>query len=650
MSTASLPFGAILAGGRSVRYGSPKALATVAGESILDRVRRALLRVTPDLILIANEPSLFAGSGLPTRPDARPGLGALGGIHAALLWAREAGRPGILAVACDMPFLDPALLVRILERAAAGDVDVVAPESGGRRGVEPLCAYYGTGCIPAIEAAFDRGDRHVIGFFDDVRVRSVPLDEVRAFGDPERLFMNVNTPEERELAERLAGHPVVDSRRLRPDWLGIREALDRILAAVAPLPSERVPILEAAGRVLAESVVSPIDQPPWDNSAMDGFAVRSADVRGASRESPARLRVVDEIPAGAFPRRPLGPGEAARIMTGAPIPEGADSVIRLEHTDAWTGSREERGRGSPGETVEVFDDSDVDRNVRRRGEDLRRGETVLEPGRVLRPGEIGLLATVGRAEVAVHRRPRVAILANGDELVDLDRFDEVRAGRRIVNSNSYGLAAAVRAAGAEPLLLGIAADDAASLRAHLERAREADLLITTAGASVGDHDLVKEVLESLGFALDFWRVRMRPGSPFSFGRLGDLPVFGLAGNPVSALVTFEVLVRPAIRKMLGRREIHAPTVRAVAAERIPGAGRLTHFPRARLEPDGRGGWLARLTGPQGSGILTSVAAADALLVVPEGIAAIEPGEPVVALPLPPPDPAAVDFGVFPESL
>ncbi|HEX6940834.1 MAG TPA: molybdenum cofactor guanylyltransferase [Longimicrobiales bacterium] len=194
-------FGAILAGGQSRRYGAPKALATIDGTPIVERVRAALAQACADIVLIANDAALYAGLGLPIRPDARPGLGVLGGILTALLWARDEGRPGALAVACDMPFLSPALLRRLL--ADAGHADVVAPESGGRRGVEPLCAWYGVGCIPAIEAELARGERHIVGFFDDVRVRRVPLDEVRAFGEPERLFLNVNTPEERERAERL---------------------------------------------------------------------------------------------------------------------------------------------------------------------------------------------------------------------------------------------------------------------------------------------------------------------------------------------------------------------------------------------------------------------------------------------------------------
>lgn len=407
--------------------------------------------------------------------------------------------------------------------------------------------------------------------------------------------------------------------RRKADWLTVEQAMARILECVGPLDVEVVALADAAGRVLAGAVVSPIDHPPWDNSAMDGFAARTADVRGATRERPVALCVVESVPAGGSPSLPVGTGEAAEIMTGAPIPEGADCVIRVEHT------RREDDRAV------VFDDMDAGRNVRPRGEDMRAGQAVLEAGRVLRPAEVALLATVGRAAVEVHRRPRVAILSTGDELVDLDDFDEVVAGRKIANSNSYGLAAALRAAGGEPRILGIARDDRGSLRDHLERALTADALVTTAGASVGEHDLVKDALEDIGMTLVFWRILMRPGSPFSFGlvpRPGREPllVFALPGNPVSALVTFEVLVRPAVLRMAGYRSPYTHTVRVRAAEDIASKPGLVHYLRVKLSPDGAGGWLARLTGPQGSGLITSMAEADALLIVPLDSAGIAAGE------------------------
>ena len=422
----------------------------------------------------------------------------------------------------------------------------------------------------------------------------------------------------------------------RADWLEIREAMQRVVTALRPLPGESVPLSDALHRVLAERIVSPVYQPPWDNSAMDGYAARTADVESATAEQPVRLRVLEHVPAGGFPTRPLEPGSATRIMTGAPLPRGADCVIRVEHTEP------------AGDDVLVVDSQDAGRNVRFRGEDLKIGDLVLPSGRFLRPGEIGLLATVGRAEVRVHRAPTVAILATGDELAELTEFEEVIAGRKIANSNSYALAAAVRATGAIPNVLGIARDERANLDEHISRALSADVLVTTAGASVGDHDLVKDVLEARGFRLDFWRVRMRPGSPFSFGFLPaegrELPVFSLPGNPVSALVTFELFVRPALRRLQGRNVLYPVSQRVRVAERTGSKSGLAHFLRVRLEHTPEGVWEARLTGAQGSGLITSMAEADALLVVPEDRDGFEAGEEAWAVLLAPGDDAQEHIG------
>jgi molybdopterin molybdotransferase len=421
------------------------------------------------------------------------------------------------------------------------------------------------------------------------------------------------------------------------DWIGVVEAVERGLAAVSALDVEAVALEAALGRVLAEDTTSPVNHPPWDNSAMDGYAVRGADLAGAADEAPVRLRVVDDIPAGSFGSRRVGPGEAARIMTGAPVPDGADSVVRVEDTDA-------------GEVVvAVRSGRDAGRNIRRRGEDLAAGAVALRAGIVIGPAELGVLATVGAARPPVRRRPVVAILSNGDELAGLDEFEQVLAGRRIVNSNSYSLAGAVSALGAVPRLLGIARDEVADLRSKLEAGLDADVLVTTAGAAVGEHDRVKDALEELGFELDFWRVRMRPGSPASLGRIPrpgrePLPVWGLPGNPVSALVTFMVLVRPALRRMQGRREVHDGLTWAQAAERIPSKPDKVHFQRVILE-SGRPLPLARPTGPQGSGILTSMTRAHALAVIPEGRHGLESGEPFLALPLGPPDRTAPECGL-----
>ena len=387
--------------------------------------------------------------------------------------------------------------------------------------------------------------------------------------------------------------------------LAARDGAERILAAIVPQPPLRVPLDSALGSVLAEMVESPINIPFRANSAMDGYAVRAADVRGASAAAPRRLRVVDQIPAGQFPSRPIGPGECARIFTGAPVPEGADSVIRQEDTDL--GAR----------IVVIQDDRDAGVNIRRAGEDIRAGTLVFAAGTVLEAAHLGVLASLAVAHPLVHRRPRVAILASGDEIVGLDQPDLIIAGLKIANSNTHALMALVRRAGGEPVDLGIARDTPESVRQHLEAAADCDLLITSAGVSVGEHDHLRSVIEAMGGRLDFWRVRIKPGAPVGFGSLGTVPWIGLPGNPVSTMVTFELFARPAIRRLMGHRLPFRATTPVVPTEPIRVGRGLQHFLRATLGPDGPP-FPATLTGGQGSGILTSMARADALVMVPEG--------------------------------
>ena len=391
------------------------------------------------------------------------------------------------------------------------------------------------------------------------------------------------------------------------------DAARLILEHLRPLPAERRPLREALDLVLAEDVASPMDLPPWDNSAMDGYAVRGADVAGRSRID---LAVVETVPAGHFPTKPVGPGEATRIFTGAPLPTGADTVVRQEDTEA-NGSR-----------VAIVIPPPVGRNVRHKGEDIRRGDTVLTTGTALGPAQLGVLASIAHGEPLVHRRPAAAFLASGDEITDLDQRDEILAGRKIATSNSYTLLANIRRTGASPVELGIAGDTAKSLRDHLKRAADADLLITTAGVSVGEHDLVRDVLAELGCDIKLWRIRMRPGAPLGFGLFPDgRPWIGLPGNPVSTMVTFELFVRPALRRLLGHPLPFRRTVPVVVEEPIALGPKLRHFLRAIVtaNPD-TGALSARLTGPQGSGILTSMARANALLIVPEDRPAVAPGE------------------------
>ncbi len=387
--------------------------------------------------------------------------------------------------------------------------------------------------------------------------------------------------------------------------LGAAEAAGRILLDVRRQPSLRIPLDDALGSVLAEDVVSPLDIPAWTNSAMDGYAARGRDVRGATEASPVRLRVVEHLPAGRFPTRAIQAGECARIFTGAPLPDGADSVIRQEDTDEGA------------ETVTIVKDRDVGVNTRQVGEDIRKGSTVLEEGAELGPAQLGVLASLAMAHPLVYRRPRVGILGSGDEIADIDQPEEILSGRKIASSNSHTLQALVRQSGGEPVNLGIAADTPDSLREHLSRALDCDLLVTSAGISVGEHDYVRAVLDELGATQRFWKLRMRPGAPVGFGLLHEVPWIGLPGNPVSTMVTYELFVRPAIRKMMGHTRAFRRSVPVRMAEPVSLKPKLQHFLRGIVTEDSSGP-EARLTGPQGSGILTSMARANALLVIPEG--------------------------------
>lgn len=398
----------------------------------------------------------------------------------------------------------------------------------------------------------------------------------------------------------------------------VHEASARILAGVHALGVEQVPVRDALGRVLAEDVRSPIEHPPWDNSSMDGYAVRADDVAAASEHAPVRLPVLETVRAGQRPTRSLLPGSAIRVMTGAPVPDGADSVVRVEDTDGGV------------EQVAIRDARDAGRNVRPRGEDLQIGGLAVASGVTLGPAHVGVLASVGCRSVPVHRLPRVAVLASGDELVDVDEFDAVRRGDRIVSSNSYTLTASVRAAGGVAVDLGIVPDDPAEYKRRLAGATGCDLLITSGGVSVGAFDFTKDVLAALGAELHLWRVRMRPGAPLGFGTLGAMPWLGLPGNPVSAMVTFELFARPLIRTLRGETAVFRRSIEVRTVEDIVIGAPLTHFMRGIVEWSDAGA-RARLTGPQGSGLLTSMALANALLVIPPDRPIVRAGETVRAL-------------------
>ena len=399
--------------------------------------------------------------------------------------------------------------------------------------------------------------------------------------------------------------------------ISVEEALARVLDRVSVLEPETKFVLDALGQVLAEDIISDIDIPPHDNAAMDGYAVRAEDTRGASEQTPIELTVIGDLAAGYVSAKPVTRGTAMRIMTGAPMPPGADAVVQFEHTDERAEGKRNRKRTS----VVIYREASKRLNVRDAGEDVRRGQLVLKKGTILRPGEIGILASLGRREVSVIRRPRVAILSTGDELVEIDA--PLSPGK-IRNSNSYSIAGLVLKYGGIPIMLGIARDQLNEVVDRLRQATDADFLITSGGVSVGDFDVVKDALRAEG-EVTFWQVRMKPGKPLAFGNIGGVPHLGLPGNPVSAMVSFEQFARPAMLKMLGKTNFKKPEVQAIVHGEVRNKDARRQFLRAYVELRD-GDWHASLTGPQGSGILTSMAIANGLIVVPEHVAAIREGD------------------------
>jgi molybdopterin molybdotransferase len=405
----------------------------------------------------------------------------------------------------------------------------------------------------------------------------------------------------------------------------VDEALERILSYVDVLEVEEKPLLEALGQVLAEDVASTFDIPPLDNTAMDGYAVRAEDTRGASEESAVRLQVVGEVAAGYVFEGEVRPGTAVRIMTGAAVPAGADAIVPFEETDEPFRKAPERSQRVDA-TVQVLKEARPGANIRRAGEDVRPGQTVMARGRVLRPSEIGVLASLGKTTARVIRRPVVAILSTGDELVEAG---QPKPAAKIYDANAHSVGALVRRYGGVPRLLGIAKDTVEALTAKIHEGLGADMLITSAGVSRGDYDVVKEVLAREG-DIDFWTVAMKPGKPLAFGcfRIGDraVPHIGLPGNPVSSMVTFELFGRPAMMKMLGKTDWKRPRVRAMAEESIVNRGDPRQFYARCIVRERDGRYYASLTGPQGSGMLTSMVHANGLTVIPAEVDEVQPGE------------------------
>jgi len=395
--------------------------------------------------------------------------------------------------------------------------------------------------------------------------------------------------------------------------LAVEEARRRILEHFQPLKPERIPILEALGRVLAEDVTAEMDIPPLPNTAMDGYAVRIADTADASPEHPARLKVVADLAAGYVLERPLKPGEAVRIMTGAPIPPGAEAVAPFENVE------------TTGDEVLVFKPYSLWKNIRHAGEDVKAGQVVLEKGATLRPQEIGMLAALGHPTALVHRRPRVAVLSTGDEIIDVS--DPWQPGK-IRDANSYTVSALILKYGGVPIRLGIAPDTIEALTAKIREAlaRGADLILTSGGVSMGDFDVVKKVLAAEG-AMHFWRARMKPGKPLAFGEIQGVPLLGLPGNPVSSTISFELFARPAMLTMLGKSKLEKPTIDAILVDPIKRKDSRRHYVRVWLE-EKDGQTYAHLTGDQGSGILLSMVQADGLAIIPEEVDHTPPNFPV----------------------
>ncbi len=402
--------------------------------------------------------------------------------------------------------------------------------------------------------------------------------------------------------------------------LPVSEALERLLSSFHPLNTVHIPLKDAVGRRLAEEIVAATDLPLFDNSSMDGFALRASDVTRAGSATPITLPVVDDIPAGKMPTYHLKTGEAARIMTGAPLPPGADAVVPVEETDF---NNRAPGTALP-ENVQIFKAAKVGANIRKRGDDIQRGESILPAGLRLRPQDLGMLAMLGIADVPVYRKPRVALLSSGDELTPIG---QPLTDGKIYDVNSYTLGALLEAAGCEIVPLGVAADTPEAVKDALQNAKDADLILSSAGVSMGSFDFIKDVIEKEG-ELNFWRINMRPGKPLTFGHYQNIPFIGLAGNPVSAFVEFMVFVRPVVEKMLGDSQQAKVTVRARLAEPIQSDGRESYL-RAHIYRE-KGERHAKLTGHQGSGNLFSMVQANALLIIPAGVKSLATGAEVDA--------------------
>ena len=394
--------------------------------------------------------------------------------------------------------------------------------------------------------------------------------------------------------------------------ISVDEARTIVLSHTLPMGLEKVDLLTSLGRVIGEEIIAPFNIPPWDNSAMDGYAVRFEDIKNACFDKPTTLKVIEELPAGFLPKNQVGPMQATHIMTGAPIPQGADTVVRKEDASF------------SGENVHILAPPSKGENIRLAGENVMRGDKVIQAGTVIRPPHVGMLASFAKSFISVYQVPMVAILSTGDEVIDIDEEGD---SSKIINSNTYSLAALVKECGALPLMLGIARDDKREILAKITQGLSADVILTTGGVSVGEYDFVKDVLEEMGGEIKFWNVAMRPGKPTAFGLIADKLIFGLPGNPVSCMVCFEQFVRPALLKKMGHTYLFRPQVEAVLVDDVKTKKDFRFFIRVRLGFQ-KGVLCATTTGDQGSGILKSMIRANGLMVVTEDKKGIKAGEKV----------------------
>lgn len=402
--------------------------------------------------------------------------------------------------------------------------------------------------------------------------------------------------------------------------INIDAALKVVLKETKALNTETVKLTDSLKRVLGEDIYAQVDIPGFDNSAMDGYALRASDTKGASKNNFKLLEVITDLKAGDVTQKILKANQAARIMTGAPIPKGTDGVIMVEDTKSQFPNSKPPGK----EYVKIYKEVKPGENIRKRGEDIKKGELIIKKGTLLHPAHIGILTSLGKAQIKVTRKPKVAILATGDELVDID---EKLAPAKVRSSNTYILYTQVLKCGGIPKNLGIAKDNSKQLEKKITQGLDCDIILTSGGVSVGKYDFVKDVLARLGTNIRFWKVAMRPGKPLVFGLIKGILIFGLPGNPVSSMVSFEVFVRPAILKMLGQTNAEIKEADAVLEEDITKKKGIRYFLRAQTRWED-GACFTRTSGPQGSSILKSMASANSLIILPEELEFVEKGTPV----------------------